>query len=125
MMTIIMTNLPMEKKVAFKWLFGSLTKEQKQKLKDIKKAMDVILVEAEKTILREPKVLAMKEMQIIYGISHVLFEDQVIREIQETGQVPKELAPFMTQIQQQTNEIPSANNSTAANEAAKKTKVWH
>lgn len=83
----------------FKKLFGTkLTKKQKAKITAVETAMKTIMREVENSLIRDERVLSMKEYQIIYGIAHVMFEDQVMKEIAETGQIPPELQPYMTGI---------------------------
>lgn len=113
---------------------NGLTTEQQLKLDSVKNTFSVIIEEAEKHIKSEPKILALNDYQIIYGIAHVKFEDQIFQEIEELGsaEIPNMTGKSPTVIKQVvTNNSsifisPEEEFETTKNDNSKKNrKVFH
>lgn len=57
----------------------SYNKQQKAKLKSIRKTLDLIYLESEKYIAKnEPKIMGLKDLQFLLGVTQVMWEDLIM-----------------------------------------------
>lgn len=111
----------------FKKLFGTKkTKEQKLKLDSVDKALATVRQNIEKHLMADNRVLKLNDFQIIYGVAHVLFEDEVLKEINSTGVLPESITaiipdkPSLPEYSQQ-----KFDNVEAVNGVYKTKKTFH
>ncbi len=63
--------------------------EQQLKLESVRKSLDIIYMEASKYIQKDDtQILALKDFQLILGVTQVLWEDQIL------GEINAAVAPF-------------------------------